>query len=95
MKVLVVHNAYQSHHLGGEDVVVAREIAGLKVHLGEQNVFTYLVSNDDIKPLQLALKIWGDKTHADNIEKIILEHKIDIVHVHNFFPKLTPLVFAS
>ena len=39
MKVLIVHNAYQSHQVGGEDIVVKREIAGLKESLGQDNVF--------------------------------------------------------
>jgi len=95
MKVLVVHNAYQSNNIGGEDLVVAREIAGLKTQLGQSNVFEYIISNDEIKLLSLAVSIWGNQKHAGNIAHLIQQHQIDIVHVHNFFPLLTPSVFRS
>lgn len=95
MKILVVHNAYQSRYIGGEDVVVQREIKGLKKSLGENNIFSYWVSNDDIKSFKLAQNIWGDKTHGQNIFNLIKKEGINIVHVHNFFPLLTPSVFEA
>lgn len=95
MKILIVHNQYQSHHIGGEDLVVSREIRGLKKALGESNVFEYQVSNDDIKSVKLMVSLWGDKVHYNNIYHLVREHQIDLVHVHNFFPLLTPTVFAA
>jgi len=95
VKVLIVHNAYQSHQVGGEDIVVRREIRGLQNALGLENVFEYIVSNDDIQPLKLALDIWGSKCHAKKIADMVQKHQIDIVHVHNFFPLLTPSIFAA
>lgn len=95
MKVLVIHNDYQSRFIGGEDIVVSREIAGLKSYLGEKNVFEYRVSNDDIRPLKLAFSLWGNRVHYQNIYQWVVQHKINIVHVHNFFPLLTPYVFAA
>lgn len=95
MRVLIVHNRYQSHHIGGEDLVVDREIRGLKAQLGESEVFVYQVCNDDVKPTKLVFSLWGDKIHYRNIYRLVKEHKIDIVHVHNFFPLLTPTVFAA
>lgn len=95
MKVLVVHNAYQSHQVGGEDVVVRREIRGLRNALGSENILEYIVSNDHIQPFKLALDIWGSKQHAQKIAEMVKKHQIDIVHVHNFFPLLTPSVFGA
>ena len=95
MKVLVVHNRYQSRHIGGEDLVVSREIRGLKARLGESSVFDYQVSNDDIVPTKLLYSIWGNQTHAERIHQMVKTHQIDVVHVHNFFPLLTPAVFQS
>lgn len=95
MKVLVVHNRYQSHHIGGEDLVVEREIRGLKSTLGDNNVFEYTVSNDDIQSSRLLFTLWGDKRHYQNIFKLVQDNEIDIVHVHNFFPLLTPTVFKA
>tara|TARA_R110002110_G_scaffold415719_1_gene654173 strand:- start:10840 stop:11988 length:1149 start_codon:yes stop_codon:yes gene_type:complete len=93
MKILVAHNFYRSQLVGGEDIIVRREVNFLKSTLGEQNVFTYFVNNDDLKPLSLLKNIWGDRQHAKNIQDIIVKHNIDILHVHNEFPLLTPLIF--
>lgn len=95
MKILIVHNAYQSHVLGGEDIVVKLELSALKRSLGENNVFEYLVSNDDVRFSKLAKNIWGDSAHFEAIKSLVTQHQIDLVHVHNFFPLLTPSVFAG
>ncbi|MFO1257781.1 MAG: glycosyltransferase [Gammaproteobacteria bacterium] len=95
MKVLVVHNFYQSKMIGGEDLVVHREIKGLQAALGEESVFQYHVRNDDIHPIKLMRSIWGDESHATRIAQLVKQHAINIVHVHNFFPLLTPLIFES
>lgn len=95
MKVLIVHNAYQSHQVGGEDIVVKREIAGLKECLGRDNVFEYIVCNDDIQFSKLAVNIWGDKNHYKQVFALVKKNNIDIVHVHNFFPLLTTAVFKA
>lgn len=95
MRVLIVHNQYQSHHVGGEDLVVSREIRGLKAALGSENVLDYQISNDDVKPIKMVFSLWGDKHHYKNIYRLVKDNQIDIVHVHNFFPLLTPTVFAA
>lgn len=95
MKILVVHNGYQSHFIGGEDIVVARELAALQSHLGHENVFEYGISNDEITLKKLAKNIWGDCQHYQAIKEIVRTKQIDVVHVHNFFPLLTPSVFAA
>lgn len=95
MKVLIAHNAYRSHLIGGEDNVVRTEIAALKENLGSENVFEYIVSNDNLQFSKLAFTLWGDRTHSQKIKELIQNQKIDIVHVHNFFPLLTPSVFAA
>jgi glycosyltransferase involved in cell wall biosynthesis len=95
MKVLIVHNRYQSRHIGGEDLIVDRELRELKNAVGENNVFEYMVSNDAIEPKKLMITLWGDHNHYQNIFNLVTTHQIDIVHVHNFFPLLTPTVFSA
>ncbi|MGE3318992.1 MAG: glycosyltransferase [Candidatus Berkiella sp.] len=95
MKILIVHNAYQSQFIGGEDIVVKREVAALKAMLGDANVFEYAVSNDDIKLGKLFKNIWGDTSHFAAVKTLVENQKINLVHVHNFFPLLTPSVFAA
>lgn len=95
MKILLVHNYYRSVHVGGEDVVFRAELQALKQVLGDENVFEYIVTNDDLTYLDLTMHIWGAKKHANRISQIIKEQKINLVHVHNTFPQLTPYFFKA
>src|SRR5262249_42902850 len=95
MRILIVHNAYQSSLIGGEDIIVQREIKALKSQLGDDSVFEFTVSNDNIRTASLLINLWGDKKNYKIIMEVVKKHGIDIVHVHNFFPLLTPSVFAA
>jgi glycosyltransferase involved in cell wall biosynthesis len=95
MKLLLVHNQYRSHQIGGEDIVFHQERAALEQALGADNVWHYSVFNDHIQKTTLLKTIWGAKEHAKAIQALIRKHHIDIVHVHNFFPLLTPLIFKA
>lgn len=95
MKLLLVHNKYQSNNIGGEDIVYQNELESLQSKLGKENVLSYEVSNDDISKSKLLFEIWFSFKHYKNIKKVAQENKIDIVHIHNFFPLLTPSVFKA
>lgn len=95
MKILVVHNAYQAHNIGGEEVVVRQEVAQLKKTLGVSRVFEYTLGNDTLSRWRLAFQIWGNRRHAHAIHALVKKYGIDLVHVHNFFPLFTPLVFKA
>lgn len=95
MKLLIIHNRYQSNNIGGEDIVFGNELSALQELLGEENVLSYEVSNDEISKLKLLFTIWFSFEHYQKIKKIVQEEKIDIVHVHNFFPLLTPAIFKA
>ncbi|MBN2816771.1 MAG: glycosyltransferase [Campylobacterales bacterium] len=95
MKVLIVHNRYQSRHIGGEDVVYQNELEVLQRKLGKENVLSYEVSNNNLSKLKLLFHIWFNYQHYQEVQKIIQENNIDIVHVHNFYPLLTPSVFKA
>lgn len=95
MRVLVLHNRYQI--AGGEDAAVRQEVsmlsgAGAAVDLLE-------VSNDAItNPLQSAAAalnlVYSNRSKA-LVRKRIAEFQPDIVHVHNFFPVLTPAIYDA
>ena len=53
MKILIIHNKYQSNNIGGEDIVFRNELESLEKKFDKENVYRYEVSNDDIG------KIWG------------------------------------
>ncbi|MGN1287664.1 MAG: glycosyltransferase [Bradyrhizobium sp.] len=93
MKILVAHNRYQGR--GGEDVVFEAEVDLLRG--AGHGVETLTVSNEAIN--SLAARIATTLSIADNAEgkrlvaKAIDRFRPDIVHVHNFFPLLSPAVF--
>lgn len=91
----MIHNRYQSNHIGGEDIVYENELVSLKKALGTTNVFSYEVSNDGICKFKLLFTIWFSKIHYKNVKKIVEENHIDIAHIHNFFPLLTPSIFKA
>lgn len=93
MKILVAHNRYQGR--GGEDVVFEAEVDLLRS--AGHSVETLTVSNEAIN--SLATRIATTLSIADNIRgkqamaEAIDRFRPDIVHVHNFFPLLSPAVF--
>ncbi len=95
MKLLIIHNKYRSDNMGGEDIVYKNELESLQARLGEENVLFYEVSNDDINKFRLLFEIWFSFRHYRNVKKIVHDNGVDIVHVHNFFPLLTPSVFKA
>ena len=105
MKILQVHNYYQQ--AGGEDVVVATERAVLE-QAGHE-VLPYTCSNDDIpvavdgdwrsrcrafwRLLRVSGQtIWNHGRYRE-MRKRLRDDQPDVVHVHNFFPRLSPSIF--
>ena len=95
MKLLIIHNKYQSNNIGGEDIVFKNELLSLQKKLGKENVFSYEASNDDISKIKLIFGIWFNKHYYKEVKKIVKENKIDLVHIHNFYPLLTPSIFKA
>ena len=93
LHILIVHNSYQQK--GGEDVVVENEIRLLKKN--GHKVSFYNVSNDNIRSsldkVNVTINSTYNKGSASKFEKELLKRKPDIVHVHNFFPILTPSIY--
>ena len=95
MIILQVHNRYQ--HAGGEDAVVRAERALLEAK--GHHVSLFEVSNDEIRgfwrKLRVALNVAYSQKSRDRLGKAISDFKPDVVHVHNFFPLLTPSVYDA
>ena len=99
MKILAIHNFHRSNSASGDDQVFKSETALLESK--GHKVVRYNVINDSfdnsgaIGKIKSALgMIWSFK-NAKNVKKIIKE-KPDIVHVHTFFPLLSPsILYAS
>jgi len=91
-RVLVVHNAYQQR--GGEDSVVESEVALLREHGHEVELF--LRHNDDVdrlSKLDVARQtLWSSQTVRD-VQATLQRFRPDVVHVHNTLPLVSPSVF--
>lgn len=100
MKILAIHNFHRKGSASGDDQVFKNETELLERHGIE--VIRYTVSNDDFDNLGVIGKIkltlgmlWSFKNYK-NVKRIIEKEKPDIVHIHTFFPLLSPsILYAS
>jgi len=95
MKILLVHNRYQQR--GGEDTVVAAEEWLLRAY-GHQ-VELLQADNDHIhgavaSGLAAVQSIYSFSSKR-SIQAALRNCRPDLVHVHNFFPTLSPSIFIA
>ncbi len=95
MRILVAHNHYQQH--GGEDAVFANETALLE-EAGHE-VHRYEVHNDAIAGASDKVRAFLTVPYSRAARKLF-EAQLDaadpdVVHVHNYFPLITPAVFYA
>ena len=99
MKILIVHNFHRKGSSSGDDVVVDNEIKLLR-QLGHE-VVVYSKNNTDFEEENFMLKLWHGLQipwsweNYKSLRKIIGEHNPNIVHVHTFFPLLSPSVYSA
>jgi glycosyltransferase involved in cell wall biosynthesis len=93
MRILIAHNRYQQR--GGEDVVFENEVKLLAA--SGHGVDTLVVSNDAIVSLfdktLTALRTVDNPAGTAAVAHAIDRFRPDIVHVHNFFPMLSPAIY--
>ena len=92
MRILFVHNRYQQP--GGEDSVVQAEIALLRSRGHEVD---FLEEDNDgivgwIDAASTAIESVYSFSSARTARRRIESFKPDLVHVHNFFPRLSPSI---
>lgn len=95
--VLLAHNFYKLE--GGEDTVFKNEKEMLIGH--RHNVISYTRSNTEIDKFSIIDKllfplnsIFSLKTYREVI-KLIRKEKIDVIHVHNTWPLISPSIFYA
>ena len=95
MKILVAHNRYQ--FAGGEDAVVQAESELLK--LNGHKVLVLEVNNDEIVGAWRKAKAASSAIYSPASKKLvraeIARFHPDVVHIHNFFPLLSPAVYDA
>jgi glycosyltransferase involved in cell wall biosynthesis len=93
MKILLVHNHYKQS--AGEDTVFFAEATLLESHGHEVDMFT--LTNNEVnsvsEKLRAAVGVLYNTDSAGLFEAKLKSFKPDIVHVHNFFPLISPAVF--
>lgn len=93
-RILSAHNKYQQK--GGEDEScrAERDLLRNKGH----DVFEYNLHNDEIKNIGKVETVfktfWSRKTYSE-VRSLIRKEKIEIVHVQNFFPLISPSIFYA
>ena len=97
MRVLVAHNYYQIP--GGEDTVVKNEKQLLESH--GDTVIEYFRSNTEMKnfrkwqTLMLPFTtIFNFQTFRE-VRKLIREHSVEVVHVHNTLNLISPAIYYA
>jgi len=97
MKILIGHNAYQTH--GGEDAVVRAEAALLKDN-GEE-VVLYERHNEEwnrLDPLHKTIHLMSLKHSRHSyreLRDVIRRIRPDVAHFHNIFYMMTPAVYEA
>lgn len=95
MKILFAHNRYQ--FAGGEDAVVQAESALLKSN--GQEILVLEVNNDGIvggwNKAKAAVSAIYSTASKNLVSAEIKRFHPDIVHIHNFFPLLSPAVYDA
>ncbi len=97
MKILLVHNSYQT--AGGEDQVYATERALLRAHGHE--VVEYSRTNKEIqeysllKRLSLAQQTIYSMPSRRDFAEVLRTANPDVVHVHNTFMVISPSIYGA
>lgn len=97
MKIIIAHNRYRFR--GGEDEVVDRETAllrshGFEVHLLEADS-RKLESQGLISQANAAWQLPYSQAARRRLQEDIKHFRPDVVHIHNFFPSLTPSLYDA
>ena len=95
MKIVIVHNHYQQ--AGGEDTVVRAERELLQK--AGHEVSSFEVSNDPIGSLAsqvgVGFQVVYSFSRRQELREVLKTNAPDVVHVHNFFPLLTPSIYDA
>lgn len=94
MRILMLHNRYL--HRGGEDVSFESEVGLLRSN--DCDVVIYEENNEriqDISPVRVAVRsTWSSESHG-KVRKLLSQTRCDVMHVHNFFPLMSPSVYYA
>ena len=99
MRILAIHNFHRKGSSSGDDLVFNNETALLEKN--GNTVIRYFVSNDEFDnagifgKLKKTLGMFWSFKHYRNVKKLCKKEKPDVVHIHTFFPLLSPSVLYA
>ena len=99
LRVLNIHNSHRSGSPSGDDIVFKKESKLLEQY--GNKVFKINPSNDEfdkasaLKKLFTIFQIPWSFNYYKKIKQVLLKEKPDIIHLHNFFPFISPSVFYA
>jgi glycosyltransferase involved in cell wall biosynthesis len=95
MRILIAHNRYK--YAGGEDTVMASEVEMLRNAGHQVNLFE--ADNKTIDGIVTRISAAGSLFHSFSssrkITAVIHEFQPDILHIHNWFPLLSPSIISA
>lgn len=99
MKILAIHNFHRKGSASGDDQVFVAETSLLESY--GHDVIRYSVCNDEFDSLGYICKLksilgmfWSWKNYR-NVQNLIKRNQPDVVHVHTFFPLLSPSILYA
>ncbi|MFY1689039.1 glycosyltransferase family 4 protein [Plantactinospora sp. WMMB782] len=99
MQVIVAHNRYREAQPSGENTIVDQEIVQLRA--AGVTVRPFLRSSDEIAEFSPTAKallpispIYAPKAQQE-LSRLIVEHRPDVLHLHNPYPLLSPWVVRT
>ena len=93
LRILVLHSRYLSGSTSGENRVVDDEIELLRS--AGTTFVSWTPSVTETKPVRAAVNAIWSVDEASNVRRLITLHRPDVVHIHNLFPQLSPLVIRA
>jgi glycosyltransferase involved in cell wall biosynthesis len=95
MKIVAVHNRYQQR--GGEDEVFEAEVRLLTDHgCRVKSVSEPASDPQNLKQkIDVAMNCIWSKASYQRMRELLREERPDVVHVHNFFPVLSPSIYYA
>lgn len=96
MRVLVLHSRYLSGPVSGENRVVEDEVALLRDAGHEVGTFSpEPVVGDRLDRVRTAGSAIASRAAAHRVHEAVADRSVDVVHVHNLFPTLSPAVLPA
>jgi glycosyltransferase involved in cell wall biosynthesis len=93
VRVLILHSRYRSGSVSGENRVVADEEVLLRRGGHDVHIWTPTPLGERlVDQARAGVDVMWSPRAVRELRRLIVEHRPDVVHVHNLFPALSPAV---